>query len=334
MRDLLARLGEAASRIGDSAPVAWVKRHRRPLAITVLVGFVVFVVVYVALNPTIIADALSIGWRNIGLLAVLYIGVMVTHFLVLEATIRMSRNRLPMREGFLLTIYSTVSNFFGPLQSGPGIRAVYLKSRIGLKFRVYLTATLYYFFAFGVLNASLLFLTTVPWLSALGILTGAVLVAVATARLGFADRWAWVVALAAVTAIQVLLMTVVYYVELNAVTRGPGYGFDQALVYAGSANLSLFVSITPGAIGIREAFLVFAQGLHGVDLDDIVAAGIVDRAFYALFLAVLFGLSSLLNLGAMFRRGRDADAQVAEGTGGPAAPSDPTSASPGEDRLE
>lgn len=333
MRELLRRLRATASRIGSSAPVAWIRRNRRPLAIIVLVGFLVFVVVYVALNPSIIVEALSIGWRNIGLLAVLYVGVMVTHFFVLETTIRISRNRLPMREGFLLTIYSTVSNFFGPLQSGPGIRAVYLKSRIGLRFRVYLAATLYYFFAFGVLNGSLLFLTTAPWLSGLGVLVGCLLVAVTMTRFGFADRWAWVVALAGVTAVQVLLMAVVYFVELNAVTTGPGYGFDQALVYAGSANLSLFVSITPGAIGIREAFLVFAQGLHGVDLDDIVAAGIVDRAFYALFLLVLFALSSMLNLGAMFRRGRDGDAEPDADAGD--EPTGPTSAAnPGEDRRE
>jgi uncharacterized membrane protein YbhN (UPF0104 family) len=74
----------------------------------------------------------------------------------------------------------------------------------------------------------------------------------------------------------------------------------RALIYGGSANLSLFVSITPGGIGFREAFLVFARGLHHVPINTIVSAGIVDRAFYVLFLAALLVFSSLLHLRGRF----------------------------------
>ncbi|MEL4319020.1 hypothetical protein WJX64_08400 [Leifsonia sp. YIM 134122] len=295
------RLRARATAFTTSRPVRWVNAHRRVLAIVVLSSFFAFLVVYLALNPGLLVQAFSIGWLNISILLALYLLIVTTHFGVLETTIRLSSNRLPYREGFLLTVYSTVSNFFGPLQSGPGIRAVYLKGRIGMRFRDYTYATLYYFGAFAVINGSLLFANTAPWITVAGLVVGAAIVWGTAWKAGILDRWVWVAALGVVVVVQVLLMTIVYFVEINAVSDA-SYTFAQALSYSGSANLSLFVSVTPGAIGIREGFLVFAHSLHQVPLDTIVAAGIVDRAFYAVFLGALFGVSSLFHLRGIFRK--------------------------------
>jgi uncharacterized membrane protein YbhN (UPF0104 family) len=46
--------------------------------------------------------------------------------------------------------------------------------------------------------------------------------------------------------------------------------------------------LTPGAIGFREAFLIFSQNLHHIPNDIIVAANILDRAVYIVFLCLLF----------------------------------------------
>jgi uncharacterized membrane protein YbhN (UPF0104 family) len=50
----------------------------------------------------------------------------------------------------------------------------------------------------------------------------------------------------------------------------------------------MFAALTPGAIGIREAFLVFTQNLHHISSSTIVAANILDRAIYLVFLGLLF----------------------------------------------
>ena len=63
------------------------------------------------------------------------------------------------------------------------------------------------------------------------------------------------------------------------------------------ANFALFVSLTPGAIGIREAFLVFSQDLHHIPNDIIVAANVLDRAVYILFLGLLFIIVLLMHAG-------------------------------------
>ncbi|MDR7235067.1 hypothetical protein [Agrococcus sp. BE272] len=311
MNEGLARARERLAAIGSSAPLRWVRRHKRALAIAVLVLVAVFIAVYVAVRPEIVGQVLAVGPAALGWLTGLYVLIVATHWAILLLTVRWCQARIGIREGLLLTVYSTVANFFGPLQSGPGVRAAYLKAKVGVRLRDFTLATLVYYLAFGAVNVSLLFARTLPWLAALGLATTVVLVAVVAWRSG-AGRRIVTAAIAAVTAVQALLMAAVYFVELNAVS-GPGADVLQSLVYSASANLSLFVSITPGAIGFREAFLGFAQSLHGVGLDAIIAAGIVDRAFYVLFLGALFVLSSLLNLRAMFSAPAGGDADAREG---------------------
>jgi uncharacterized membrane protein YbhN (UPF0104 family) len=71
--------------------------------------------------------------------------------------------------------------------------------------------------------------------------------------------------------------------------------FGQTLSYAGAANFSLYAALTPGAIGIREAFLVFSQGIHHISSSVIVAANVIDRAVFLLFLGLLFVGVTLLH---------------------------------------
>lgn len=286
-------------RVRDSTPVRFARTHKRPLAILVLVAFFVFVGVYIAVDPSIVARALSIGWSNVALLALLYCGIIATHFGILDSTIRLCGMRLGAREGLLLTIYSTVANFFGPLQSGPGVRAAYLKTRLGMRLRDFTAATLFYYAAFATLNVALLFVIVAPWVSALCVTALAAAVFFVVGRFLPGARLGPLIAITCFTAAQVVIMSTVFFVELNAVGSSP-VPFTRALVYGGSANLSLFVSITPGGIGFREGFLLFAQGLHHVTPPTIATASIVDRAFYVLFLGALLVLSSVLNLRGMF----------------------------------
>src|SRR6185312_11421412 len=84
------------------------------------------------------------------------------------------------------------------------------------------------------------------------------------------------------TLIQISFVAVIYYSELRSVA--PGTTFGQAVIYTGAANLALYVSLTPGAIGFRESFLLFSRHLHHISSTTIVAASILDRAVYVVFL--------------------------------------------------
>lgn len=286
-------------RIVSSRFIRFLVAHKRALAIIVLVAFFALIGVYIAVDPGIIVRAASIGWVNICLLVLLYCAVVTTNFVILMATVRLCGATLAARESLLLTIYSTVANFFGPLQSGPGVRAAYLKTRVGLRLRDFTLSTLFYYLAFGALNVALLFILLAPWLSALAVLALVGITVFIWRRYKLGEKGRQFLVIIGATAAQVVLMGTVFFVELNAVSSHY-IDYWRALIYGGSANLSLFVSITPGAIGFREAFLLFAQGLHHVSVADIASAGIVDRAFYILFLGALLVVSSLLHLRGRF----------------------------------
>jgi uncharacterized membrane protein YbhN (UPF0104 family) len=84
-----------------------------------------------------------------------------------------------------------------------------------------------------------------------------------------------------------------YFVELTQIAGHINIG--QVLVYTATANLSLFVSLTPGAIGFRETFLILSQQLHAIPTNTIFAASVVDRAFYVAFLLVMFVVLLAIN---------------------------------------
>jgi uncharacterized membrane protein YbhN (UPF0104 family) len=214
--------------------------------------------------------------------------------------------KLPFKEKFLLTSYSSIANFFGPLQSGPGVRAVYLKAKHNIRIRDYTLATLLYYAMYAFISAFCLLVGTRPWWQT-------VLALLAVAGLSTLVLW-WftrrdktaseshfklrrgpLITMFIVTLLQVLLTTVIYFTELRAVNHHISFG--QAVSYTGAANFALFVSLTPGAIGFRETFLEFSRHLHHVQTPDILSANLIDRAAYIIFLLVLFVVVLSLHAG-------------------------------------
>ena len=123
---------------------------------------------------------------------------------------------------------------------------------------------------------------------------------IGTNRLGLNSLKKYIFYIFILTVIQIGIIVSIYSIELNAINPLAHYSMTQIIAYTGSANLSLFVSLTPGAIGFREAFLALSQSLHDIPLTSIIASGIVDRAIYIVFLVLLFLLSSGLHLKNMF----------------------------------
>lgn len=269
--------------------VRWLLSHKPLLAITgIVVTFGVFGV-YLMNHPSVLQNLTSISPLVLSVLLILYCLVVVTNAAITYIIVSLCSKRISAKNSLLLTTYSTIINFFGPLQSGPSTRAVYLKNKIGLRIRDFTYVTILYYAAFAVINGSLLFMTAVPIITALGITVGFLLVVV-TANKIRSWRPKFVATIYGITLIQIILMSTIYYIEL--LTVHTSVTFFQALTYGASANLSMFVSITPGAIGIREAFLAFAQSLHHVPFASIVTAGILDRAFYVAFLLILLIVST------------------------------------------
>ncbi len=273
------------------------KRLKFVLALVLLVVTVLVFVRYAATHPAVLEKLKDINPVLMVLLVICYAVWFLALVLYLGVSMRMYGKSISNQENVLLSAYSSLLNFFGPGQSGPAFRGLYLKKRHGLPLKKYIFTTLLYYGFYAMLSALLLCAGSRPWWQ-----TILAVIAAASVSYVIIKRYARrakvqeepgvnfknLAFLFAATALQVGVQAVIFYIELRDVSAN--VSIAQALTYTGAANFALFVSITPAAIGIREAFLVFSQNLHHIGNTVIIAANVIDRAVYLLLLGLLFVL--------------------------------------------
>ena len=269
------------------------RRYIKPLAAAlVLTLTVVAFARFIAQHPAALHQLSHVHPATLVILIALYVITLVCLAFAQEGMMELCNTKLEHSEAFLLTSYTAIINFFGPLQSGPGFRAVYLRKKYGTKLKNYVLATFLYLAYFAAFSGLLLLSALVSW-AWLGAAAVVVLLAIFIAvrlELPLARRLrrlrlkgAFIIGIA--TAAQIITTTVIYYTELHSVNST--VHFSQALIYTGAAGFSLFVSITPAAIGFRESFLLFSQHLHHISSANIVSANLLDRGIYIVFLGLL-----------------------------------------------
>jgi uncharacterized membrane protein YbhN (UPF0104 family) len=271
------------------------KKLKAAAAILILLTTLSAFIYYCRTHPAILDKLQSTDPLLMILLVLCYMIWFLALVFILRVSLRLYGTRISSQENVLLNAYSTLVNFFGPGQSGPAFRGLYLKKRHGLPLKKYIFATLLYYGFYAVISAFFLFAPNQAWWKTglLMLLVGAssmVIIRLYAKRSKLKDQpginlvnLGW---LLAGTAVQMVMQAIIFYIELRSVSGSIGLG--QTLTYTGAANFALFVSLTPGAIGFREAFLLFSQSLHHISNSVIVAANIIDRAMYLVFLGVLF----------------------------------------------
>lgn len=250
-------------------------------------------------HPEIITQLKHVNPLILALLIVCYSVWFAALAVVLQLSMRMHNKTMSARENVLLSAYSSLINFFGPGQSGPGLRGIYLKKKHNLSIKKYIFATLMYYACYALISAVMLLSGRVAWwltvLAAGAVVGGCAVILKWYAKRSSIDestafvRYIGFIFLA--TSVQLAAQAVIYFIELQAVSS---VSWGQAISYTGAANFALFVALTPGAIGIREAFLLFTQNIHHIGSSVIVAANVIDRAVYLVFLGLMalgvFGL--------------------------------------------
>jgi len=267
------------------------KRTWRPVAAAIiLITTIIAFVYYFRRHPDVGHQLHHTSPALLIWLLILYAGTIGALAMTTLASLRVCKIKLDTSESLLLTAYTAVVNFFGPLQSGPAFRGVYLKAKHGLNLKDYTLVTILYLIFWGIYSGLFLLSGSLGW----WLVPLAIAVAVAlyieyhaprfTKRFRHLDlRPVFYLAIAAF--LQAAIVCVIYYSELKSVD--PGIHFSQAIIYTGAANLALFVSLTPAAIGFRESFLLFFRHLSHVSSNTIVTASILDRSVYVIFLLLL-----------------------------------------------
>lgn len=276
------------------------KKNRRWIAAGILVITVLLVAHFFTAHPEYLERLKHVSPGVIVIVILLNIPATIALAWAYYGILQLCGKPIAMKENLLLTAYSSIINFFGPLQSGPGVRAVYLKTRHKVRIRDYMLGTLIYYAFYATYSMLFLLVGTRPWWQTiLGLLAvagfsalvigwfirrGSKRDAAAETRM-FALRRGALIGLAIAVLLQVIFNASYFYVELRAVN--PNISVSQAISYTGAAGFSMFVSLTPDAVGFREAFLVFSQQLHHVSTADILNANIIDRGSYVLYLVLL-----------------------------------------------
>lgn len=264
---------------------------RNLLAVLVLFATIFATVLFLNNNPEVLNQLSNTSIVLFLALLTLYMLFMVSLWLIFRGSLILSNAVLPKGETMLVTAYSSIINFFGPLQSGPAFRAIYLKKRHKVSLKRYALASLVYYLFYAFFSGLCLLSGLIGWWSLLvGLLSLTGLYGLSRlpnhklAQFRELNKRGFILTGLA-TALQVTILITIFYIELKSVDAK--VTLQQAITYTGAANFALFVSITPGAIGFRESFVLATQQIHNIPNVTVVAASLLDRAVYVAMLVLL-----------------------------------------------
>jgi uncharacterized protein (TIRG00374 family) len=257
---------------------------------------------------------LDINGYLLVVIALLNILSFVMNGLFTQYVLRVFKKTIKTSEAIYLSVLSSVGNFFTPAGGGFGLRAVYLKRKHSLPYTEYISLMfgnyLFVFLVsslFGVIalaflheKANLQYWVLVTFFVALFGLS-VVLMLGRTARkilsifsyqkiplkardiLGrIASGWQEVVAhkilmfqLMGITFANLIITTLIVFTEIKAL--GLEASLPALLLFSILGSLSLFVSITPANLGVKEAVYIFSSQVLGFSIDQILLIALIDR---------------------------------------------------------
>ena len=285
------------------------------IIITVLLALttIALFVYYISHHTNLITKLGQTSPYTIALLIGLYLLWFMSNILILAACLSLCKIGLSASENTLLSAYSTLVNFFIPGQSGPVVRGAYLNRKHKLSVKKYIFVTLLYYGFYGLVSAILLLVCNRPWWQTLVASILVVIISFSVIQLyqkrkkvvekSIDWKLTKLIYLLMATILQAILQLAIYFIELHSINSG--IHISQAITYTGAADFALFVALTPGGIGIRESFLLFSRKLHHISSANIIAASVIDRSVFLIFLAMLFVLTIVFHAKDKFKVARN-----------------------------
>lgn len=212
-------------------------------------------------------------------------------------------------EGFKVALLTSVGNYFGPFLGGVGIRAVYLKKKFNLAYSDFLsTVYAYYLIVFltsavcGLLSLALLknnssengyYLLLPFFILVLAVITflsnGINQLKISKKIIKFKNplmkRSKLTATLFYINIASFTSLALINYLEFTLL--GVHMSLGQLMLYTVLGSFSLLISVTPGALGIREAIYMYSSAVIGVTNKEILAVALIDRTL--LFVVMVCG---------------------------------------------
>ena len=276
------------------------KKLRPIISLVLLACALAIGIYYLVAHRSLLKQLAHIHPAVVALVLILYTIMFGALYVILAASLRLCRQKLGAMENAKLNAHSLLINFFIPGQAGPAYRGAYLYKRHQLRVKNYVIVTLLYYVFYAVVSVFLLLVAKLPWWQTLGALVvvaalGLIAIRKYSARTKVRTdslnlNPANISYLFLATILQAVVQITIYAVELHSANSH--ISMSQILTYTGAANLALFVALTPGAIGIRESFLIFTEHLHHISSANIIFANVIDRSVYLVFLLILAAITA------------------------------------------
>lgn len=297
---------------------------RRRITTLVTVAVIATFLVYFFFNIDKFSALLHVNIFLLILIAVAYLSTIAANGLFIKFILEPFEKFISVRESSYVAMISSVGNFFAPIGSGFGFRAIYLKKKHGLAYSDYI-ATLYGNYVivflinsfFALLSLYLLRDSSARGYFTLVILFGGMFVVsllltivriptlkrelnvnnkhlrfVTRGLLDMAAGWNRIIKnkrlllhLLAVTVFNFVITLLIAWLEISALHFS--ISFPALLLFSVLGSLSLFINITPANLGVKEAIYLFSSAVIGLSAPQILSIALIDRG---VLFAVLFCL--------------------------------------------
>src|SRR5208283_767021 len=303
---------------------------RKILPLTVFVACVFFLCSYVRNNLSDFTKISDISISYVMMIGCAVLAVLIVNGLFLKALTIDFDIDLNFFEYFSISVITSFGNIFLPMKGGAGFRAVYLKSRHDFDYSYFVSSlAANYLVTFNITSVAALACLALFYLYSGGFSLPVALVFLAVAA---STSWAiffpapslewipimWVreranrvlsgwqiirksgktvVKLCFLSALNLFLLSAITWLEFAAFqmkdTYGHGIGFLQSAIFTAIGALSLLISITPAALGIKESLLMFSSQFLGITQSQALAVSLLDRSVNVVVLCLFFGFASI-----------------------------------------
>jgi uncharacterized membrane protein YbhN (UPF0104 family) len=266
-----------------------------------------------------------VEWPLLVLIGLLNIMNIFSNGVFMKVILKPFGKYISLKESVRVSLISSLGNFFAPAGSGFGFRAVYLNKKHGLAYSDYVS-TLYGNYIIVFLISSLFGLLSLWMLYAkhdeayfiLLLVFGGMFVVslllslikipsnllnldlkssrvnkIAKIFLQMLKGWNGIVSnrnlmakLAGLTIMNFFISVIISKLEISALHLT--IGFPELILFSVLGSLSLFVSVTPANLGVKEAIYLFSSHVIGFTPAQILSIALIDRGMLFITLMILW----------------------------------------------
>ncbi len=249
-------------------------------------------------------------------LIILNILFFISNGLVTKIIIEIFNVRLSFKEWLGLSVTNTLGNYISPFRGGSISNALYLKKRYSFSYTSFISMLsgtyIIIFWINSLVGIISLILTNIFYdiyssiiliLFIFSFISLSFIIIIAprfpATRHTFINKFIQVIndwniirkkvdvlfKISLIAVLNIIIMTLMSYIEFQLI--GIKIGLLKLLVISLFSTFSIFLSITPANLGIREAFSIYSGQLLGIPISQVLAVSIIDRLINFLLSLIL-----------------------------------------------